>query len=503
MPYSPRPMAAYQNLEARFRRLGVLDGVGQVLHWDRAVMMPLGGATARADQLAELALLEHDLMTAPDMADLLGQAAADLSALSRWQRANLEEMQRLWRHATALPGDLVTALSHASSTCEMIWRDARGRDDFAAVRPALETMVTLVQEKAQAKAAALNLRPYDALLDAYDPGMRQAEIDGIFGALRGFLPDLIGRVIDRQTAGPALLPVTGDITEAAQRALGERIMAAIGFDADFGRLDVSHHPFTAGVPDDVRITTRYQNDAFTESLMGVIHETGHALYERGLPADWRWQPVGMARGMTIHESQSLLMEMQACRSPAFVAFAAPIMRETFKGKGPAWETDNLLRLYHRVERALIRVEADEVTYPAHILLRYDLETAIVTGDLAVADLPGAWRDGMRALLGIEVANDKDGCMQDIHWYGGDFGYFPTYTLGALAAAQMFQAACSADAGVMAGIGRGDFAPLLVWLRTHVHGKGSSLGTNELLEEATGARLGVGAFKAHIDARYVS
>ncbi|MEK9944560.1 MAG: carboxypeptidase M32 [Alphaproteobacteria bacterium] len=496
-------MNAYQDLETRFRRLGVLGGVEQVLHWDRAVMMPPGGATARSDQLAELSLLEHDLMTAPEMADLLGAAAEGAGALSAWQYANLAEMQRLWRHATALPGDLVTALSHANSACEMIWREARGRNDFAAVVPALETVVTLVREKAQAKAAALDLGPYDALLDAYDPGMRRAEIDGIFADLRDVLPEMIGRVIERQAAGPALLAVTGDITVAAQRALGERIMAAIGFDTDFGRLDVSHHPFTAGVPDDVRITTRYKDDAFTESLMGVIHETGHALYERGLPEAWRWQPVGMARGMTIHESQSLLMEMQACRSPAFVAFAAPIMRETFKGTGPAWEIENLLRLYHKVDRTPIRVEADEVTYPAHILLRYDLETAMVAGDLAVVDLPGAWREGMRTLLGIEVADDKDGCMQDIHWYGGDFGYFPTYTLGALAAAQLFRAACDAETGVMEGIGQGDFTPLLTWLRTHVHEKGSLLGTNELLAEATGAPLGVAAFRAHIEARYLA
>lgn len=277
-------MSAYQNLESRFRRLGVLDGVGQVLHWDRVVMMPPGGAAARSDQLVELSLLEHDLMTEPEVAELLGEAAETADDLSSWQRANLDEMNRLWRHATALPGDLVTALSQANSTCEMIWREARGHNDFAAVVPALEMVVTLVREKAQAKAVALDLGPYDALLDAYDPGMRQLEIDGIFDKLRVFLPDLIGRVIERQAAGPALLPVTGDITVAAQRALGERIMAAIGFATDFGRLDMSHHPFTAGVPDDVRITTRYKDDAFTESLMGVIHETGHALYERGLPA---------------------------------------------------------------------------------------------------------------------------------------------------------------------------------------------------------------------------
>ncbi|MDA1059644.1 MAG: carboxypeptidase M32 [Proteobacteria bacterium] len=495
-------MTAYQQLEARLRRLGVLDGVGQVLHWDRAVMMPPGGATSRADQLAELSLLQHEMITAPDMGDLLAAADQEGGALSDWQSANLREMRRLWHHATAVPGDLVSAMSHANSTCEMLWRTARERDDFAAVVPALEDVVNLVRQMAQAKADALGLSPYDALLDAYDPGMRRAEIDGIFSELRLFLPDLIGRVIDRQAAGPALLPVTGKTTVAAQRALGERIMTALGFDTDFGRLDVSHHPFSSGVPDDVRITTRYKADAFTESLMGVIHETGHALYERGLPADWRWQPVGVARGMTMHESQSLLMEMQACRSPAFVAFAAPIMRETFGGAGPSWETDNLLRLYHKVARSLIRVEADEVTYPAHILLRYDLESAMVAGDLRVADLPGAWRDGLHALLGVDVSDDKDGCMQDIHWYGGSFGYFPTYTLGAMAAAQLFHAASASDPGVMAGIGRGNFAPLLTWLRAHVHSKGSLLSTNELLASATGAPLGAAAFRAHVERRYL-
>ncbi|MEQ8247441.1 MAG: carboxypeptidase M32 [Alphaproteobacteria bacterium] len=496
-------MNDYQQLETRFRRLGVLGGVGQVLHWDRAVMMPPGGATSRADQLAELSLLEHDLITAPDMADLLAAADQHRAALNPWQAANLREMRRLWRHATAVPGDLVAATSHANSACEMIWRDARARNDFAAVTPALEAVVVLVREKAQAKAAALDLSPYDALLDAYDPGMRRAEIDGIFDELRAFLPELIGRVVERQAAGPALLPVAGETSVAAQQVLGERIMAAIGFDTDFGRLDVSHHPFSAGVPDDVRITTRYSADAFTESLMGVIHETGHALYERGLPKDWRWQPVGMARGMTIHESQSLLMEMQACRSPAFIRFAAPIMRETFGGRGATWDTDNLMRLYHQVERSLIRVEADEVTYPAHILLRYDLESALVAGDLVVADLPGAWCEGMRALLDIAVPDDKDGCMQDVHWFGGDFGYFPTYTLGALAAAQLFRVACNGDPAVMAGIGVGNFVPLLSWLRAHVHSKGSLLGTNDLLIEATGSPLGAAAFKAHVEQRYLS
>ena len=251
-------------------------------------------------------------------------------------------------------------------------------------------------------------------------------------------------------------------------------MERLGFDFHHGRLDVSLHPFCGGTPDDVRITTRYDEADFRSALMGVMHETGHALYERGLPAAWRGLPVGDARGMMLHESQSLLIEMQVCRSRAFLAFAAPLLREAFGGDGPAWRADNLYRYYTRVEPGFIRVEADEVTYPAHVILRYDLERAMIAGDLDPADLPGAWNDGMRKLLGITPPNDRLGCLQDIHWYDGAWGYFPTYTLGAMAAAQIFQAAVAAEPAIPDGIARGEFAPLVGWLRANVHGKGSLL-----------------------------
>ena len=236
--------------------------------------------------------------------------------------------------------------------------------------------------------------------------------------------------------------------------------------------------------------------------MGVLHETGHGLYELGLPRDWRRQPVGNARGMVLHESQSLLMEMQACRSDAFVEFAAPRMRAAFGKNGPAWTEDNIHRIYTRVAPGFIRVDADEVTYPLHIMLRYRLERAMLAGDLALADLPGAWNDGMRELLGIVPPDDSLGCLQDIHWPDGGWGYFPTYTMGALAAAQLFGAARRAVPGLLEAIGRGDFAPLLGWLRTNVHGKGSIATTDEILTEATGAPLGTAAFKAHLESRYL-
>ena len=235
--------------------------------------------------------------------------------------------------------------------------------------------------------------------------------------------------------------------------------------------------------------------------MGVLHETGHALYEMGLPADWHYQPVGSARGMALHESQSLLIEMQACRSREYLRFAAPLMREAFGGSGPEWEVENLYRLYTHVERSFIRVDADEVTYPAHVILRYRLERALIDGDLRLADLPGAWNDAMEDLLGIRPPDDRQGCLQDIHWYDGAWGYFPTYTMGAMAAAQLFAAAKAAQPEIPDRIAEGDFKPLVRWMRENLHAKGSSASTDELMEAATGKPLGADDFKAHLQARY--
>jgi len=496
------PRTPYQELERRFGRLSRLRDAAGVLTWDTATMMPPGGAEARAGQLATLRMLAHEVLIDPALADFLDAAAADRS-LDRWQQANLREMRRAWARATAVPADLVGRISEANSRCEMLWREARENADFAAVVPALSEVLSLVRERADALAAALGLEPYDALLDGYEPAGRAAEIDAVFDDLAAFLPDFIDRVLARQAAAPAPLPLPGPFPVAKQRRLCRRLMEVVGFDFTHGRLDESHHPFCGGVPEDIRITTRYAADDFMPGVMGVLHETGHALYDQGLPREWRHQPVGEARGMGLHESQSLIIEMQACRGREFITFAAPLMREMFGGEGPAWEPDNIHRHHIRVERSMIRVDADEVTYPAHIILRYRLERPLLAGDLAVPELPGAWNDGMKALLGITPADDAEGCLQDIHWYDGAWGYFPTYTLGAMAAAQMFRAAKRAVPEIPEALSRGDFGPLLGWLRTHVHAKGSLLTTRELLTEATGGPLDPKAFEAHLAERYLA
>ncbi len=493
--------SAYQRLEEVFRRVAVLSDAGSILHWDMSTMMPPGGAAGRAEQLAALKVICHEALTDPRVGELLEEAEAD-HALGPWQAANRAEMRHRWLHATAVESGLVEAFSKATSACEMIWREARPAADFAAVAPALGRVLSLAREFAEAKAERLGCSPYDALLDSYEPGGRAETIDPLFESLAAFLPDFLARVLERQAQAPAPVAPEGPFPVEAQRRLGLRLMAAVGFDFDEGRLDVSLHPFCGGAVGDVRITTRYDQDDFTKALMAVLHETGHALYEQGLPEDWRYQPVGQARAMSLHESQSLIIEMQACRSREFLEFAAPLIADAFAGEGPAWTPANLHRLYTRVQPGPIRVDADEVTYPAHVILRYRLEKAMIAGEMEVDDLPAAWNAGIDELLGLTPADDGEGCLQDIHWFDGEWGYFPTYTLGAMTAAQLFEAALGADSGILPGIARGDFAALAAWLRENVHGLASRLSTPDLITQATGRPLDGEAFKRRLETRYL-
>ena len=493
-------MSAYRALEARFKRGADLWGALSMLQWDHQVMMPPGGNAARAEQMATLRELAHELLTAPETGDLLDRAEEGTAELDPWQAANLREMRRRYVHATAVPGDLVGAMVRATSAAEMRWREARPKADFALLRPALEEVVRLTREEAAAKSQALGLPLYDALLDGYEPGMRSAGIDALFAPLTAFLPDFLERVLSRQPAAPA---PSGSFPAARQKALGEQLMAALGFDFAHGRLDESLHPFCGGVPDDVRMTARYAESDVASGLMAVLHETGHALYNAGLPKAWRGQPVGAPRSTALHESQSLLIEMQVCRSRAFQGFLAPLLATTFGVDGAAFTPDGLYRSAIRVARSLIRVDADEVTYPLHIILRYRLEQALLAGDLEVADLPAAWNDGMRELIGIAPPSDREGVLQDIHWPTGAIGYFPCYTLGALMAAQLFEALATALPDLAAQIARGDFAPLLAWLRANVHEQGSLLDTQALLTRATGRPLTPEPFLAHLERRYLA
>ena len=495
-------MTAYDRLTERFARIATLSEAASVLSWDAATMMPLGGGAARGDQLAVLAGMQHALLVAPGVDEDLARAEAEGEA-EPWRAANLRLMRHAYTRATALPPDLVEAQARANSACEKVWREARRLSDFAMVRSHLEEVVRLTRQAAAALAPALGLDPYDALMDGHQRGMRAAEVSRVFADYQSFLHAALPQAEERQGRNPPPQRPAGPFPIAGQEALCRGLSERLGLDFAHARLDHSAHPFSGGTSSDVRITSRYDEADFTQAVLAVVHETGHALYERGLPEEWARQPVGEAAGMAAHESQSLIVEMQACRSDPFLAWLGPELHAAFGGDDAAYRPDNLARLWRRVERGFIRVDADEMTYPAHVILRFRLEQALVTGSLQVADLPGAWNDGFRALLGIAPPDDRRGCLQDIHWYDGAFGYFPSYTLGAMAAAQLMAAARRDIAGLDPALGRGDLSPLLGWLRAKVHGRGSLFEFNALLSEATGKPLDPADFEAHLTARYLS
>ncbi|KTR96890.1 carboxypeptidase M32, partial [Pantoea dispersa] len=329
-----------------------------------------------------------------------------------------------------------------------------------------------------------------------------AQLDSTFGDLKSWLPDLLQKAVARQQATPIAQPV-GPFAIESQKQLGLSVMATLGFDFNHGRLDVSAHPFCGGVPEDVRITTRYNENDFLSALMGVIHETGHARYEQNLPQQWRGQPVALARSTAMHESQSLFMEMQLGRSHAFLQHIHPQV-VALMGDQPALERNNFIRLTQRVKPGFIRVDADELSYPAHVILRYEIERALIEGEIEVEDIPALWNEKMQQSLGIDTrGNYRDGCMQDIHWTDGAFGYFPTYTLGAMYAAQLFQAVKRAIPQVDELIQQGELQPVFDWLQQNIWQHGSRFPTQQLLINATGEALNPHYFRQYLEQRYLS
>lgn len=491
-------MSAYTQLEDRFRHCSILGEVATVLHWDAATNMPKGGAEPRSDQLAEMKLQLHRILSDPGLGDLLDAAQGE--NLTDWQAANLREMAREHQLSTALDESLVAAISKAASTCEHAWRDAREDSDYETVRPLLQELVDLTVKSAEAFGDALSLAPYDALLEQFAPGIRTGDIDPIFDDYADFLPGFLAAVLERQAEdGEPLHP--GPVPVDRQRALVERLAQATGFDFERGRIDVSAHPFSTGYPGDQRITVSYTEEEPMFAVMAALHECGHAAYEAGLPKEWARQPVGQSLGMVIHESQSLSVEMQASRSDAFLSWLAGEAASVL-GADPAYAPENFKRLQQWVKPDFIRVDADEVTYPAHVILRTRLERPILSGDLPLKDLPGAWNDGMKELLGITVPDNRRGCMQDIHWYDGAFGYFPTYTLGAMLAAQLAEAAHRADPAIADQLGKGDFSRLMAWQSDAIHSKGCLMSADALIRSATGRALDATAFKDHLKRRYL-
>lgn len=494
-------MSPYRLLVQRFDRHYLLRSTADVLEWDAQAMMPNGGGDLRAAQLGTMRLLAHEAISMPDTAEHLTNAEA-APPEDAWERANLMAMRRAWVHAAAVPADLVEAHARASSSCELAWRAARQDDDFARLLPYLVEVVNLTRQVGEAKAAVMGLSVYDALADQYERGIREAMLVPLFERLERELPPLVDAIVAVQARAPRAPDLGGPFPIDRQATLGRHLAERMGFDFSRGRLDVSAHPFCGGAAEDVRMTTRYDERCFLSSVFGVIHETGHALYEMGLPRAWVRQPVGQAAGMGLHESQSLLMEMQAARSPEFLGYLARTAAQHLGIDPDVLSADTLVRHALGVKRSLIRVDADEVTYPLHVIVRFQLERALLTSDLAVKDLPGAFRDRMESVVGIRPETDREGCLQDVHWPSGAFGYFPSYTVGAIAAAQLFAAALVEHPTIFSELARGDFESLRTFARTHVHQHGSRYDTTTILERATGSGLSVDALLAHVKRRYL-
>lgn len=489
----------YQQLTRTFTRLSRFSHQSSIASWDAFAMMPPGGSAARGEALAELSVLQHQILTDKQVAQWI--AGAEQEALNDVEQANLREMTRHYQQAALLPESLVEAKSLAGSKCEHAWRTQRPANDWAGFSANLKEVVKVSREEAKLRAEAKGCTPYDALLDIFEPDMTSAQLDVLFADLKSWLPDLLQQVVEKQTRTPLIAP-TGPFPIATQRELGLETMAQLGFDFNAGRLDVSAHPFCGGVPEDVRITTRYDEQELLSALFGVVHETGHARYEQNLPRNWLGQPIALARSTAIHESQSLFFEMQLGRSNAFLKRLLPSVVARF-GDQPAFSEENFIAWNQRVKPGFIRVDADEVSYPAHVVLRYEIERALINGEIEVDDIPALWNEKMQSWLGLSTeGNYRNGCMQDIHWTDGGFGYFPSYTLGAMYAAQLFHAARTALPDLDNAIAQGDFSALFDWLRQNIWQHGSRFTTAQLIESATGEGLDSKYFRAHLTARYL-
>lgn len=496
---------SFQDLDDLNQTVHALDHALSVLSVDEAVNMPTGGGEARAEALATLAGIRHEHASDPKIRDLIEGARKE--NLTEDQRTALEEFDRVYTNLVCLPVEFVRRKTETTTRTEQAWRSMRPANDWKDFEKELQKVVDLAREESQLRAEATGLSPYDALMDQFDPGNRAENVTPVFTHLKSFLKDFLPEALAAQAerlAKHPLKPVIGPFPKASQKALAEAVMPVVGFDFTHGRLDESHHPFCGGVPTDVRMTTRYTETEFLTSLLAVLHETGHALYEQGLERISAHWPHTQARGMGMHESQSLFVEMQIARSREFWEWARVYVDEHIGTHAlEDLEVDDIMAIVNHIEPGYIRVDADEVTYPLHVILRYELESGLIGGNMQVSDIPELWDAKMKEYLGIStIDNPKDGPMQDVHWPAGLFGYFPSYTLGAMMAAQQWAAMEKANPGARQQIAKGDFTKINDWRRDNIWRQGSRFSTPEIMRRATGEELNADFFINHLKKRYL-
>ncbi len=473
-------MTSYDLLCEKTREISLLGNTAGVLGWDQETYMPKGGVPYRAKQLAWLSGKLHELGTCDAYRAAL-EAAEDECADTAVQSANVREIRHSFDRATKLPQSLVEKASETSSLAKAAWAEAREKSEFSIFAPHLEKLLEIAREKAELW--GYEDEPYDALLEAYERGAKTSEVAAIFDSVRDELATTAQAAVEKSSTIPADI-LAGHYPVEQQQILNREIAEDIGFDFNRGRIDTTTHPFCTGLgPCDTRLTTRYLEAHFTSSLFGVLHEAGHGLYDQGLPADQHGLPAGSAVSLGIHESQSRLWENHVGRSRAFWTKWLPRAQEIFPTLAKL-DLDTFLRAINRAEKSFIRVEADESTYDLHILLRFGLEREMLNGEIEVADIPSAWNARFQKLFGMTPPDDTHGCLQDIHWSMGGLGYFATYTLGNFNAAQLHHTAMQ-DETISSAFERADFKPLLDWMRSHIHTKGSTLFPQDLMKSATG------------------
>ena len=480
----------YAELARHLRETATLASAAAVLGWDQEVMMPPRGVGLRAGQLSLLRAMVHERRTSPKLGDLIAACEADPAlAADPGTAANLREIRRAYDLATKVPTSLVREMAETSSRALEAWREARERSDFSHFAPWLERVVGLNRARAECYGVPQGGDLYDALLDEHEPGMTSAELERVFSALRPGLTALIaGIAASGREPDPRLAPL--GVPHEQQVALHRRVLRQIGLDLKAGRLDVSTHPFCSGLgPGDTRITTRFVEEGIFEPLASTLHEAGHAMYEQGLPKDEHFgEPRAEPASLGIHESQSRMWENMVGRSRPFWDWALPVVREALGSALDGVSADDVYRFVNAVKPGLVRVEADEATYNLHVMLRFDVERALLRGELPVREVPGVWNERMRSDLGVEVPDDARGALQDIHWALGAMAYFPTYTLGNLYAAQLWETLREQLPRLDEQIARGDFTGLLGWLRENVHQHGRRFYAPDLCERVTGRPL---------------
>jgi len=474
----------YRKLEEKFAQIQQLFNIGQTIYWDMEINLPGGAASYRHQELATFHSLLHKLSTAREIGDWLEQAQHEVDGLDEWQRANLKLIERQYLQQKCIPSDLAHAHTLATTDCERQWRESRKKQDFSTFLPALDKVFSLTRKIATEKSRHLNTSPYNLLLDIYEPDRTAASLEKIYSVLKAQLPPLIKKIIAKQK-NEKILPLPEKIPAAVQKAIGLRIIEKMGFDLNRGRLDVAVHPFCIGSRDDARLTTRYDEANFLSGIFAIIHEAGHGLYVQNLPEQYRNQLVGDDVSVSVHESQSLIMECQVGTSLAFMQFLAKLLKEEFGFQGEAYSAENLYKMVTRVQPSFIRVEADEVTYPLHVILRFEIEQAIVQEELSAADIKKLWNEKMKEYLGIVPAHEGEGCFQDVHWTSGSLGSFPCYSTGAILASMLMQAAKKQHTSLEDQIREGDISALNSFLNQKVRNLGALKSTKDLIQYATG------------------